>query len=354
MHASHLSGGVSRPSPGPPRPPRAPTRVLTLRRPSRWPSSPVAVTDGGSESSSPGENSRNPRRPLTSSERGVLFRRRERERERALAADTERLRREVARLQALKAVRESALLAQSFIEGGSPLRFAREYFAQFRFGVAGVAGVATAETTTTTSRRQQEAFMEALVEPGTVFGGRPATAIMLAGLAKKTMDHSSFRLECGSMQLVEVDTDTVVVTTGFNHLRVSRRTLQQQYPHVLHDEALAAKLVGRQLHVPFTMRMFFGQSGRLVKVEIESDFVSALYEVLRDADECAFVLGQARVRKVVVGPHIHAEDSAGERWEPPATRAASRFEELAEPEDEPQQTAPASPPVPSSLAFLLS
>lgn len=277
-----------------------------LRGVSQCVSSPAAASTGDDKSISPGHKPSGKRKVMTSSERGLKFRRKQQEREKVLLTTTAKLRREIARLQALKDIREGYALVRTFTESGSPLKFVLEYFAQFRFGVAGMSTTPVSMMTTTLS--QQQAFLEAMVEPGTLFGRTPAASVIMGGLVRKTRDHSSFRLECQSTRLVSAGKCVVVVTTGFTHLRYSRHTIQQLYPHVLHNEDLVRKLVGRQLHVPFTMKMFFSERGRLVNVEIEPDFVAALYEVLRNAEECALLLGEARVKKFIVGQQLQLED----------------------------------------------
>lgn len=231
---------------------------------------------------------------MTSSERGLKFRKKQQERQLMLQASTEDLRREIARLEALRTLHQSRAVVGTSTECSStPMRFTLEYFAQFRHGVR--------DSLTTTSPAQQETFLSNMIEPGTCFFGKPAIQAIMDGLRQKAAAHSAMRMERTASHLVTIEGCATVVSHGVTHLRYSRRTIEMLYPHVLHNEELVRKLVGRQLHVPFTSKMFFNARGRLVNIEIEPDFFSALYEVLHDLRECEELLGQARVRKFIAG-----------------------------------------------------
>jgi hypothetical protein len=295
-------------------------------------------------------------RAMTSSERGIKFRKKQHERQQQLMASTDALRREIARLQALKDMRGGSSLAASVSEGGAPLRFALEYFAQFRFGVAGKAP--TPATRMATTVEQQVAFLKAMVEPDALFNGIPAVSFVMNAFSQKKM-LSSFRMEREASNLVGVEDSAVIVNTGVSHMRYSRHTIEQLFPHILGNEELVRKLVGRQLHMPFKVTMFFNARGRLARGEFERDMVVGMYEVLRDVDECAALLGREAVDQFLVQ---HQSDAKKHRKERIAVDC-DRFEEIVEETDvrrasqvdeRPSSQPPTSPAAPMDLKFILS
>lgn len=294
-------------------------------------------------------------RAMTSSERGIKFRKKQHERQQQLQTATDALRREIARLEALKDMRGGSSLAASVSEGGAPLRFALEYFAQFRYGVAGDSPTPASRMATTAE--QQVAFLKAMVEPDALFNGIPAVSFVMNAFSQKKK-LSSFRVEREASRLVGVEDSVVIVNTGVSHMRYSRFTIEQLFPHVLGNEELVRKLVGRQLHMPFKVTMFFNARGRLARGEFERDMVAGMYEVLRDVDDCAALLGREAVDQFLAQ---HQPDTEEQREESVAVDSG-RFEEIVESDvrradqadERPHSQPTTQPAAPMDLKFILS
>ncbi|GMF29903.1 unnamed protein product [Phytophthora lilii] len=236
-------------------------------------------------------------KPMTSSERGIKFRQRQQERQIALITDNEMLRQQVLRLQELRDMyKQKALSTPSSISGSSPMSFVMEYFNQFRIGL----NVPGAPTTVLSSGKQRD-FLNALVEPGTVFGGKPAAALILSIWERYSTFHSSVKLSFESAELITADKSSSVVVHGILHLRYSRRTIENVYPHAAAEEDLIQKLIGRQLHVRYRAQMHFNERGKLEAYEMAPDFVGALMEVLGNLRDCERVLGRALIKGHVLG-----------------------------------------------------
>jgi hypothetical protein len=245
-------------------------------------------------------------KPLTSSERGIKFRQRQQEKQIALLADNQVLRQQVLRLQATRDMyAQRALSTPSSAAGSSPMSFVMEYFNQFRVGLR-VRGAPA----NVLSSHKQKAFLDALVEPHTLFGGKPAAELILSIWQRYSTFHSSVRLSCESAELLTADDSASVVVFGTLHLRYSRRTIESVYPHAAAEEDLVQKLIGRQLHVHYRSQMHFNASGRLEAYEMAPDFVGALMEVLGDLRDCERILGRALIRGHVLGeePEPEVED----------------------------------------------
>lgn len=234
-------------------------------------------------------------RPMTSSERGIKFRQKQQERQQMLVSSTEKLRREIARLEALKDLREGSALVTSFTEGGAPMKFALEYFALFRAGVPLQGGDPRDDAFV----MKQEMFLNDMLDPAMNFCGKAAVPELIAQWRIKVAAHASIRVERTSSQLVSTDNCATVVSEGFMHMRYARKTIENLYPHAVVKEDLVQKLIGRMLHMPFRSNMFFNERGKLDRLEIEPDLFTALYDVLRNLRECEVLLDKTRMPKLI-------------------------------------------------------
>lgn len=182
------------------------------------------------------------------------------------------------------------------------MRFVMEYFHQFRAGLS-VPGAPASVL----SSDKQKAFLGALIEPHTTIRGKPAAELILGIWERYTLFHSSVKLTCESAELITADNCASVVVHGTLHLRYSRRTIENIYPHAAADEDLIQKLIGRQLHVHYRARMHFNGRGRLEAYEMAPDFVGALMEVLGSLRDCERILGRALIRGHALGEEPEPE-----------------------------------------------
>ncbi|KAE8878028.1 hypothetical protein PF005_g26216 [Phytophthora fragariae] len=242
-------------------------------------------------------------KPMTSSERGIKFRQRQYEQQIALLTDNQMLRQQVLRLQAMRDMySQKSLSTPSSIAGASPMSFVMEYFNQFRVGLR----VPGAPVTVLSSEKQKD-FLGALIEPHAMFGGKPAADLIIGIWQRYTMFHSSVKLVCESAELLTADNCASVVVHGTLHLRYSRRTIENVYPHAAADEDLIQKLIGRQLRVHYRAQMHFNANGRLEAYEMAPDFVGALMEVLGNLRDCERLLGRALIRGHALGEEPEPE-----------------------------------------------
>ncbi|RLN96394.1 hypothetical protein BBJ28_00003190 [Nothophytophthora sp. Chile5] len=241
-------------------------------------------------------------KPMNSSERGVKFRQKQQERQIALLAETETLRQQVLRLQELRDLHAEKALTTPYTATGSPLKFVREYFDQFRNGLR-VPGASALVL----SWEKQNAFLNAMIEPYTAFDDTPAVNKILGVWQRYSTFHSSVKLSCVSMDLITTDNCSTVLVHGVLHLRYSRRTIENVFPHAIADEDLVQKLIGRQLQVHYKANMHFNAHGKLEGYEVVPDFVGALMEILGDLRDCNRMMGRALVKEHVLGEKSEPE-----------------------------------------------
>ncbi|POM68710.1 Hypothetical protein PHPALM_15097 [Phytophthora palmivora] len=232
-------------------------------------------------------------KPMTSSERGIKFRQRQQEKQDTLLAENQTLWQQVQQLRALRDMStQKSLSTPCSAAGTSPMSFVMEYFNQFRSGL--------------TSEKQKD-FLDALVEPHAMFGGKPAADLILSVWDRYSKFHSSVKLSCESVELITADNCSTVAVCGTLHLRYSRRTIENVYPHAAAEEELIQKLIGRQLHVRYQAQMHFNESGRLVAYEMSPDFVGAMMEILGSLKDCERILGRALIKGHVLGEEPEPE-----------------------------------------------
>ncbi|ETI32108.1 hypothetical protein F443_21038 [Phytophthora nicotianae P1569] len=242
-------------------------------------------------------------RPTTSSERGIKFRHRQQEKQIALLSNNQMLRQQVLRLQDLRDMRTQQSLSTPYSSAGSsPMNFVMEYFNQFRIGLSVPGAPANV-----LSSDKQRSFLNAMIEPHTTLGGKPAANRILSVWESYSNFHSSVKLSCDSTELITADNCSSVVVHGTLHLRYSRRTIENVYPHAVAEEDLIQMLIGRQLHVHYRAEMHFNSKGRLESYAMSPDFVGALMEILRSWRDCERILGRALIKGHVLGEEPEPE-----------------------------------------------
>lgn len=74
----------------------------------------------------------------------------------------------------------------------------------------------------------------------------------------------------------------VVRSRGVTTMRISRGTFEHVFPHVLPDEALVQRLIGREYSFAYTFFAYINASGRVFQMESTIDLASALLDLLSD------------------------------------------------------------------------
>ncbi|RLN60140.1 hypothetical protein BBP00_00006135 [Phytophthora kernoviae] len=179
------------------------------------------------------------KKPMTNSQRGIKFRQRQQERQIALFTNNQALRQQVLRLEALRDMHTSKALTTPYSTTGAPMKFVMEYFDQFRIGLR----VPGAPATVLNGEKQKN-FLNALLEPHTMFGDTPAADLILSIWERYSKFHSSVKLSCVSTNLIATDNCATVIVHGVLHLRYSRRTIENVYPNAASEENLIQKLIG--------------------------------------------------------------------------------------------------------------
>lgn len=168
----------------------------------------------------------------------------------------------------------------------------------------------------------QERFVRFISAPTLISQGASRNGIdaLLLQLKRYTSYHTLFQLHVTPPSVVHapaaVDAHSVpyvVQASGRMHLRLSRDTIMLVYPHIVKDEALSYRVVGHEIDPPCRFVFQFDALGKLVKLELSVDFVSAFVALLHSAALAAELLGRALISphcELGIDPHEEAAVSA--------------------------------------------
>ncbi|GLD97298.1 hypothetical protein PINS_up005982 [Pythium insidiosum] len=310
-----------------------------------------------SSSSSSGSKKRS--RRMSNSERGKLYRSRRKEYVDSLEQTVATLKREIESLRV-------ASTTQSGVSHNGPAsnttpstlwiprdrtpaalaRVVCEYFSLFEFGVPVAARDAPVSSDALARSARQVEFLHSQVRPDMRFGDKYGIPMLLEQWERYSLYHGSLQFTLSSLAVdrnstdctttrsppvsgtgaatgtrnapaTEADSIAVVSANATLRVRLTRRTIEQVFPHVLWNEPLVQKLIGREIEYPVSNRFYFGDDGKITQYETEVDFVGAFIRALGDEHEASQLVGHALIKsQAMIGPL--EEDDANARPTAPA------------------------------------
>ncbi|KAF4137305.1 hypothetical protein GN958_ATG13505 [Phytophthora infestans] len=219
-----------------------------------------------------------------------------------LQAVVRALRTEVCDLEILRNLRNEQCLQLRGSVSGSLAKIVREYMTVFRHGMpaatveAAIAGKkrALAVAYQPTPDAQCEflnCIMDQYVE---VFDwcGRfvLGASTLLNGWTAWAAWHDSLSFELVDIGVVDTE-DTLAVTTKANlRVRVSQKTIEQLFPHVLGNQLLCNKLLGQEICYPIRDTFFFASNKRIIKYMCDLDLTNALLPIAGDYETVLYLM----------------------------------------------------------------
>lgn len=255
------------------------------------------------------------------SERARRYRKRKKERVGNTVEKVEELRAHVAELCARKRFYEEKQLAAPFTASTRAVKMVREYFSVFRYGVqvpsmspSGVSRYTSGSmrsnssdsssgggaSTAMVSVRRQETFLENMAHPEVVFGDFIGVHPLIDQWKKYSFFHRSVQLEFVSFRMTMADGCPIVSTTGVLHLRYTRKTMEQLFPHACCNEELVQRMIDKEVHLGYSDHFYFDAQGKMIRYELVPDLVSALLEAVGNLQDVALLLGDALIEKDAV------------------------------------------------------
>jgi len=304
-------------------------------------------------SSKQGKTARRPRKD--NSARAKRYRQKKKDQLDVTLAQVEKLRTHVRELSTLKQIFLEKSLHTHYTPTGSPLRFVHEYFEVFRYGMQlppGQRGRTPNASNQLICSRRQEQFMNAMVQPDAQFGEVKGTASVIEQWKRYSSFHSSLFLEFLSFRMDTIANCSVVTTSGVLHMRYSRKTLENLFPHVVTHEDLVQRLIGKELHLKYTDHFYFDEDGKVGRYELFPDMVGALHELVGNLADVSLLLGGAMIEdRAVIKQPVSAEILQEEREE---SRADAEEEEESSQSDSGMSTSSSPPPIAMNIDFILS
>ncbi|CAK4136731.1 unnamed protein product [Aphanomyces euteiches] len=131
----------------------------------------------------------------------------------------------------------------------------------------------------------QRDFLKSVMHPDLQIMGCVGVGKLLeqGRLYVKTFD--SVRGECVSVHVVSFEPQVVVNAQVLLHLRISRNSIRTVFPHLLNNEPLVQKLVGRTMTLPVQYQFTFDGKFQVLRMDLFSNPIVALMNLLQNGEE---------------------------------------------------------------------
>ncbi|GMF25493.1 unnamed protein product [Phytophthora fragariaefolia] len=272
----------------------------------------------------PLENSPPPNLKLmSSSERGNYYR----QRRKLYGAHIERclaeLREEIAALAVTRQVQQELALSQQRTSLGVAAHIVNEYCLMFSHGTPVRMAVNEADASASLvaqSTHAQRGFLHAVMADNVRFGEYVGIDLVLAQWERYSLFHAAIEWTMKSLDVVnlveprEVTVDNryddgplVVAIAATLRVRISRRTIEEVFPHLVGDEALTQSLIGLEVTYQSNNQFHFDRNGKIEWYAVEADYAGALLSALKDPELVARIMGEA----VIVSGHMIGDEDDG-------------------------------------------
>lgn len=208
----------------------------------------------------------------------------------SLALDVNSLRQEIASLRTVREIVQAQRLAAA--ASASPSAAVAQFFATIRDGVSGEPG-------------EQLRFLRSSLEEDVRFGpaARGRDMFLQQCVVYKRI-HARLHVDPPALrELLPAAGEAplpVVVATNHVRVRLSRRTFEVLFPHVLADEPLVQELIGCEVAYPCETRVYFNSARRIARYDAEVDFVTGLNDALRSLRKVTEIMDHARLDGCVI------------------------------------------------------
>ncbi|KAF0686360.1 Aste57867_21804 [Aphanomyces stellatus] len=196
---------------------------------------------------------------------------------------------EIARLQAhLQSITSHALVEReptSMFRGNSAVRVIEEYYQVFQNGFAA----------SPAQQAFQFEFVRKIMTSGTSFMNAQGAESVVNQWRLMTTNHHSLRIKPVSCEYMKEGDGVVVRAVSRYIVRISRKTLEMLYPHVLSRESLVQNLIGLEVDALDTVHSYFDVDGRIIRHDVVIDFVNPLIKLLGNIELAAEVLNGAHL-----------------------------------------------------------
>lgn len=196
-----------------------------------------------------------------------------------LRLDINELRESVDRLKQARLVLETKMHNDRQVLKQSVLKAVEQYYVMFKCGLH--------DPDAGKHVRQcydiQVRFLRAFMHPDVQMGDQRGIDVVLEQWRRYSRYHSALRCKLVSAQVFGADTNSPIVkATGRLVVTLNRTTLEEIFPTILQNEAVAEFLIGREVEYTTCTEYMFNRRVQVVRQDLTVDFFSGFGAVLRD------------------------------------------------------------------------
>lgn len=209
-----------------------------------------------------------------------------------LVLDVNGLRERVEHLKNARDVLRSRLWSSRQALGGAAAKAARQYYDVF------ARGLHDPESGGACVRRGfelQRGFARAFFDEDVHFGDGVGVDAVLEQWRRYSQFHATLRIEYLDAEVVGPAEAPIVIVRGRLVVRLSRRTIENVFPHVLPNEPLVQELIGQRVEYPTSTVYAFNERVQVVRQELSVDFLEGLNALLHDTLTASRLLQRARI-----------------------------------------------------------
>ncbi|CCI45173.1 unnamed protein product [Albugo candida] len=191
-------------------------------------------------------------------------------------------------------------LARPHMPAGSLEKIVREYLTLFRNGLNSF--VRTQPSSNGNSCLEIPAsFMSACMSSDVRFDDFCGVDVILHQWHRYSTYFSAIRVEILNVDITETEHELIVKARNNVKTRFSRETIKNIFPHVLGNEVLIKRLIGEEVVIPNQTLFYFRSDGKVHRLDVTPDYMTALWNVLGNMEDVAFLLGRARIAQSLIG-----------------------------------------------------
>ncbi|KAF0718868.1 Aste57867_1432 [Aphanomyces stellatus] len=143
----------------------------------------------------------------------------------------------------------------------------------------------------------QQDFLASTMREDMVFMDDVGVEKLLTQWKAYTTIFDSFNMEVRSIDVVAFSPEVVVHADAIMRLRVSRLTIETLFRHLLGDECLTQRLIGRVLELPMQMRFAFDANMKVLRYDTHANIVLGLSQLLGSFEDTLSVLRHFQMRE---------------------------------------------------------
>lgn len=231
-------------------------------------------------------------RARTSSERGQLFRQRQKQYVDELETSIRQLREQISGLRASTTglTREVSLLVRTN-DWGSLVQLTREFYTVFRYGLEAcnlddqhqpkqpdLQAIQATERCRQASAQYKESFLRQVMDPDVEYGSLVGVDALINQWFQHTASYSQFEIELGHAECIarHDDANPVVLIQTHVHAQFSRESLLVMFPFAEGRGDLIQAFIDRDLTFACVSWLEFSKTGRIVTYNVQVNYVEAL------------------------------------------------------------------------------